>query len=317
VNYKGRHQAALWSAYLEVNAHAGLSIVLLGWASGFFYYLFAVGPMLFLSPRQPLGLKITLSIASVMLLAVLLVFSHNNPPVYEVSIEVLTPLYIINMVCTFGLLAHLAHYYAQGADQSEAQLRKLSLKYEKLAISDSLTGLLNRRAATLELESEVNRCYRNHKPFVVVLGDIDDFKDYNDKYGHACGDEVLRQLASVLLKNTRPYDIISRWGGEEFLLIMPDCVLDDAMCSINELREKIATHLIECNSHKLNITMTFGVSEFNESTDMERCLEAADKALYSGKRLGKNRVEASILKDSGNYFLRQNSEKKGDGEIII
>ncbi len=306
VNYRGKHKAALWSAYLEVNAHASLSVVLLGWGSGFFYYLLAVGPMLFLAPRQPLGLKLILSIVSAMLLAVLFIFSLKNPPVYKFSFEVLTPLYISNMVCTFGLLAHLAHYYAQGADRSEAQLRQLSLKYEKLAISDSLTGLLNRRAGTQQLESEVNRCYRNDKPFVIALGDIDDFKVYNDKYGHSCGDEVLRQVANVLLKNTRPYDLISRWGGEEFLIILPDCVLDDAQSSMSDLREKIANHTIQYNEHTLNITMTFGLSEFNESTDIERCLEAADKALYCGKRSGKNRVEVSVLKDSGSYFLREN-----------
>lgn len=310
LNRKGQHGVAFGLAYLEVSAHAVLAIILLSWGSGFFYYLLAIGPMLFFYPRYHLILKIIPACTTAVILAILFVYSLSNQPVYILSPEVITTLYISNMVSTFGLLSYLAHYYSEGADQSEARFRQLSLKFEKLAISDSLTGLLNRRAVTQEIESEISRYHRNGEPFVLVLGDIDNFKSYNDELGHSAGDKIIKQIANLLVNNTRPYDIISRWGGEEFLMMLPGCHLNDAVKIINDLREKIEAHTIDYNNSKINITMTFGVSEFSMGSSLDESIEAADQALYLGKRMGKNRVETATLNDSGKYSVGKNYTDK-------
>lgn len=308
LNRKGLHGIAFGLAYLEVTAHAAFSVVLIGWGTGFFYYLLAIGPMLFFYPRHHLILKTIPAFATAVILAILFIYSLENQAFYLLGAEIITTLYISNMISTFGLLSYLAHYYSEGADQSEARFRQLSSKFEKLAISDSLTGLLNRRAATQEIEAEISRFHRNGGPFVLVIGDIDDFKSYNDKLGHSGGDKVIKHIANLLKNNTRPYDIISRWGGEEFLLMLPACSLNDAVKIINDLRKKIETQPIDYNNQEINITMTFGVSEFSKKSSLEECIEAADQALYHGKHTGKNRVETAIPNASGKYVV--------DGKII-
>jgi diguanylate cyclase (GGDEF)-like protein len=209
------------------------------------------------------------------------------------------------MVSIFGLLSYLAHYYAAGADQSETQLRKLSEKFEQQAISDSLTGLFNRRAATQEVNAEIGRFHRKADPFALVLGDIDDFKRYNDKYGHQAGDQVIKHVADLLVNNTRPYDIISRWGGEEFLIMLPGCTLKESVKIINTLRETISTHPLSYKNHTIGITVTFGIAEFGQDTTLNEAIEAADQALYSGKKNGKNRVETATLSRSGEYIVEE------------
>jgi diguanylate cyclase (GGDEF)-like protein len=305
LNRKGLHELAIGSAYIEVNAHATLAVLLLGWGAGFFYYLLAIGPMLLFYPRYHLILKIAPAALSVLLLMGLFYYSIDHPPYYVLSHPVMTTLYVGNMVSIFGLLSYLAHYYAAGADQSETQLRKLSETFEQQAISDSLTGLFNRRAATQEVNAEIGRFHRNAEPFALVLGDIDDFKRYNDKYGHQAGDQVIKHVADLLVNNTRPYDIISRWGGEEFLIMLPGCTLKESVKIINTLRETISTHPLSYKHHTIEITVTFGIAEFGRASTLNDAIEAADQALYSGKKNGKNRVETASLSRSGEYIVEE------------
>ena len=295
INRRGLHPFALYPAYLEVNIHALYSVYLLGWDTGFFYYILAIGPMLFFYSRTSIFWKLLLSAISVLLMVSLYIYTLGSQHIYTLPSYISISMYVANLACTFIFLSYMSYYYAQAASYSESKLRKISSEYEKQATRDSLTGLLNRRAMRDKLDNEVSMFKRNGKPFVLVVGDIDNFKSLNDKYGHLGGDEIIMSVSKILLQGIREYDIICRWGGEEFLMILHDCQVDVARTRINKIRSKIEIHPITYHENIINVTMTFGLCEYRESVNITECIETADKALYHGKKIGKNCVEVGSI----------------------
>ncbi len=161
------------------------------------------------------------------------------------------------------------------------------------ATRDSLTGLLNRAEIFSMLERELERSRRERKSLCLILADIDHFKKVNDTGGHLFGDEALREIARRLQSKLRPYDGVGRYGGEEFLLVLPSCDLEAAMERANELRELIAATPVISGGVKKAITMSFGIalSECVGVKELEPLIARADTALYSAKKKGRNRVE--------------------------
>jgi diguanylate cyclase (GGDEF) domain len=161
------------------------------------------------------------------------------------------------------------------------------------ATHDSLTGLLNRGEIVSTLERELMRGQRERSPVGIILGDIDHFKNVNDTLGHLFGDEALREIARRLREQLRVYDSVGRYGGEEFLMVLPNCNWQNTMSRANELREFIA-HIPVCYSgaEKL-VTMSMGISVAEVDAKMETgaILNQADAALYSAKANGRNRAE--------------------------
>lgn len=165
----------------------------------------------------------------------------------------------------------------------------------KLAATDSLTGLLNRRAIEIELEIESGRSHRLKLPLSVIFGDLDYFKMINDQHGHAVGDEVLRGVAKVLQAGVREYDRASRYGGEEFLVMLPETKAEIAQEIAERLRKSIAVWKL-IHQEKLwpfSMTMSFGVAEQQPGESWERLVERADRALYRAKKAGRNQVFVS------------------------
>jgi diguanylate cyclase (GGDEF)-like protein len=180
-------------------------------------------------------------------------------------------------------------------DALEDKNRELSEAYEKieeLALTDSLTGIPNRRNITSVLHKEVSRSSRNGYVFSMIMCDIDFFKKVNDNYGHDVGDYVLQRVSKILKKNLREQDVVSRWGGEEFLIMLPDTELDSAFFVAEKLRVAIKDAKMEFEEHSFGITMTFGVSEFNRQNGLEKSIKKADDALYEGKQTGRDKVVA-------------------------
>jgi diguanylate cyclase (GGDEF)-like protein len=157
------------------------------------------------------------------------------------------------------------------------------------AISDALTGLANRRHTEERLAAEIVRSERYGTPLSVVACDIDDFKAANDTYGHAFGDLVLEQFARVLGETLRDVDVSGRWGGEEFLLVLPETTLEGA----TDAAERIRLALAEVEFGKARVTASFGAAELSHGVDAAALVRSADDALYRAKRGGKNRVEAA------------------------
>ena len=161
---------------------------------------------------------------------------------------------------------------------------------ERQALVDGLTGLANRRAANEALHAEAARAERLETPLSVVLADLDGFKDVNDEHGHAVGDAVLRVFAEVLRETLRESDVAGRWGGEEFLVLLPGADEDGAAQLAERVRARLAERSIP-GLPALHVTASFGVAEYVGETNAEQLLAAADGALYRAKRAGKDRVE--------------------------
>jgi two-component system cell cycle response regulator len=158
-----------------------------------------------------------------------------------------------------------------------------------LATTDSLTGLLNRREFTRILTSEMERVKRYETPLSLVMCDIDYFKRINDIFGHDTGDYVLETFANLVKENVRITDRVARWGGEEFMVLMPQSHLAAAKSSAEKLRQTIAQYRFD----KVDkTTVSFGVTELAPQDNSNSLLKRVDDALYQAKRLGRNRVEA-------------------------
>ncbi len=162
------------------------------------------------------------------------------------------------------------------------------------AAHDSLTGLWSRSAILDQLARELDRATRQRTVLSVIVGDLDHFKVINDTYGHLCGDHVLRESAHRLVELMRGYDAVGRYGGEEFLIVLPS--YDAAMNPrrSHELVEVLAAHPFDWNGTEINITCSFGVTVTQPCLDhatIDDLIRRADKALYEAKRNGRNRVE--------------------------
>ncbi len=161
------------------------------------------------------------------------------------------------------------------------------------ARADPLTGLMNRRAMLEHLENQAARFQRSAVPFSVLLGDLDRFKDINDSFGHDVGDQVLTQTAQELGRGMRPQDLTARWGGEEFLILLPDTDLTAAVVVAERVRQRVAARPLSVGDQVLYVTLSIGVAVYKAHDSVHQCIKAADVALYQAKRGGRNRVAAA------------------------
>lgn len=178
------------------------------------------------------------------------------------------------------------------ADAMSLSLSNLALR-ERLrtqALRDALTGLYNRRYMEDALERHIDQANRTRSPLSVIMIDLDHFKKLNDEHGHAMGDAVLAETASTILSELRPCDIACRYGGEELLILLPDCSLEIATAKAEVLRKEIERL---SDRHSMPISASFGVSTIPDTSTAFDVVADADRALYRAKREGRNRVIAN------------------------
>jgi diguanylate cyclase (GGDEF)-like protein len=165
------------------------------------------------------------------------------------------------------------------------------------ATHDALTGLSNRRAVLEHLEKELDRHRRTGEPVGVIMADADHFKKINDVYGHAVGDQVLRELARRMKAVLRSYDSAGRYGGEEFLVVLPNCDVQNSLAGAERLRENVAEQPIRTSAGLVPVTMSMGYisATGTQDSDSLTLLRLLDEALYRAKKKGRNRVEDALL----------------------
>lgn len=161
-------------------------------------------------------------------------------------------------------------------------------EFQRKAFTDELTGIYNRAYFNEELKKQIATHKRDKTPLSFFMFDIDKFKDFNDTYGHQMGDKILKELAKIVTKHTRATDTFARWGGEEFVNILPSSSLDNTLKIADNLRQIIQNHTFVDG---LKVTCSFGVSSFEEDDTQETLMKRADDALYRAKENGRNRVE--------------------------
>ena len=191
----------------------------------------------------------------------------------------------------YMLLAFMLYYYESSQQIMLSHIRREKDKFEYASKRDPLTGLSNRRDLIDKIRKEQERQLRLKSTFTLILCDIDGFKTLNDTHGHDAGDVVLKSVAQLLKDQVRGIDCPARWGGEEFLIMLIETDIESGKTVAERIRNKIETTAINYNGKPVSVTMTFGVSQFHGTNDtIDSCIKRADKALYAGKHLGKNRV---------------------------
>jgi len=160
--------------------------------------------------------------------------------------------------------------------------------------TDPLTGLPNRRDLNEKLSYEQARFERTHRPFALLIVDIDKFKSINDRYGHDAGDYVLVKVGELLRNSCRRMDHICRWGGEEFFFLLPETNLENGFIFAEKLRTKLENTAFHYNGQEIRVTASFGVSSVDDPDKaLDAFIKEADDCLYEAKRAGRNRTVAS------------------------
>lgn len=201
---------------------------------------------------------------------------------------------LASSLLVLGLLYSRYRLRAQAAREiaeKNVELERAYARVEELSRTDELTGLPNRRAVIEILAREHARRARSGGALSAILADVDDFKRCNDGWGHECGDEVLRHLAQLLRSAVRATDTVGRWGGEEFLVVIPNTDLEGARVVAEKIRATVAASPIAWQGQKIQLTLTLGVSDATSS--IADLLRLADEAMYRGKHQGKNQVQVT------------------------
>ncbi|OHB71358.1 MAG: diguanylate cyclase [Planctomycetes bacterium RBG_16_41_13] len=219
-------------------------------------------------------------------------FNMEKPkPVEDILLEANAALSVINL--TYDQMNRELVTTKIQLQKLARELEAKNKSLENLANIDGLTEVYNHRFLQTFLEKEISRSKRKQANFCLVLIDVDNFKSFNDLYGHQTGDFILKELCKLLTLCLREYDILARYGGEEFAVVLADTKVDAAVIVAERMREKVAKHIFIINNMKYNVTASFGVAEIAPHVDTLKrsdLIDNADKALLESKKKGKNRV---------------------------
>lgn len=277
-----RNRLAIALMWGETILHASFGFLLAGPEGGAHYYLLLFFPALFLGASPKSALLPAVCVLMIFIGLDLWVYAHG--PFEQVSKLNLALMRRFNAVVLVGMLSYLAVYYRTRVVSSEHQLRTL-------ASSDPLTGLGNRRhmdAIITALDGD-----ERASELAVIMADIDHFKSINDRFGHDGGDIVLRHVAETIRGCIRDTDHVARWGGEEFLILLPASPAGQAVEAAERIRDavtRIRFDDLDCDGASLRVSLTLGVAQRRAREPLQATIRTADERLYAGKHGGRNRV---------------------------
>ncbi len=277
--------AQAWAVtVLSVLAHAVLAVTVIGWDTGFHYYILLMIPAAVISSIRPLALKAGTVLGLMLTYLSLDIVLRHRAPANVLPDFVVEGLHYFNVIGIMVMLISFAGYYFYLLEKTAAALREMSQ-------TDALTQLKNRRAITEAIRREESRMRRGDHPLSFVLCDLDHFRAVNESAGHEAGNAVLKAVSRALESCMRDVDFVARWGGEEFLAVLPDTNAEGARLVAERIRRKIEGQLIEANGGApIKITVTLGVATIEPGEDAEQAIVRADEALYQGKAGGRNQV---------------------------
>lgn len=290
----GRLRAATLLLIGEITVHAIAATVLIGWHTGFHYLMLPVIPVALLSTSERATLKNTIAPSLSAIYLGLDGWSDQNTPLYALDGRLQALLRYQNIITLLVSFIILSRGYYNVVTQAQAALARQ-------ASTDPLTGAINRRGLMEIGHAELHRMRHARPPkpgeaeppLALLLCDIDHFKRINDTHGHKAGDLVLQDFHRRALGVTRSSDSICRWGGEEFLILLPDTDKAGALQLAERLRVAVNSAPFTTGSAELRVTVTVGVSILGKEETLLDAVHRADKALYQGKRAGRDQVVGS------------------------
>ena len=279
-----QHMALAWVLVVtEIVAHAALAVYLIGWDSGFHFYIMLIPPVMMVSPIRFNQLKMFAVMAMMMLYILMDYGLRRAMPEFQMDDTVLNSLHYFNLVAVLSLMVFLTGLYFRLVVISQRKLHQL-------ATTDSLTGLQNRRSAQKQAVRQIDKHQQEVAPLSLLLCDLDYFKQVNDKFGHQLGDEVLKTFSELIASVIRNDDLAARWGGEEFLILLPGTDNMEALKVAERIRHELQGASLSLSGRCVNVTTTIGIAELLPQDDFDSLLARADEALYRGKASGRNQV---------------------------
>ncbi|MEK6787529.1 MAG: GGDEF domain-containing protein [Pseudomonadota bacterium] len=288
--------------YVALQFYA-LSLVLMSYSIGTLSFCSGVvllgGPIFgfILHDRLPVWMAFISALVAIVALSYASVFGYlPYAPIRIVSSDPVSELFWMNSTLFFA--APFLIFLTLMADQMLAWWREREARIHQLSRTDALTNLHNRRSILDLLDQEIARVQRKPSPLSVVILDLDHFKKVNDTWGHPMGDRVLQIAARVLRESVRDGDHVGRYGGEEFMLILPGTRLSDAMTVLERCRlQLVAADVMTDSQDRLQITASFGLvcQDKTPLLASQQLIQHADEALYAAKANGRNRIEVQVL----------------------
>ncbi|MDX1588373.1 MAG: GGDEF domain-containing protein, partial [Oleiphilaceae bacterium] len=236
------------------------------------------------------SLRLGATLCLLALVAIALALSPLGPmftPVHDYS-----TVFSLLLLVTLSFVMFFSYILDRSRRRHAEKLRHMAEVFEHAAKHDALTNLYNRGEGTQRLAGEYARFHRNHQFFSVILIDIDHFKRINDTFGHASGDQVIQEVARRLVAGCRQMDMVARWGGEEFLLMLPGADGDAAITTAERIRDLMTRTPIKAEKRSLEVTCSFGVAQIRDGDSIQALLQRADERLYKAKTTGRNRIVA-------------------------
>ncbi len=284
-----------------------MGTVLYGWRSGFYVHLFVVIPIMLFNPAVVKAYKGAIITLFSMIMVTAVLISFLVEPLVTIDAQTQLILNSANILLTGLAIGGISYLDFRNSNEISDRLTQANEQLQYLASRDPLTNLLNRRTMNDLIEKEHTRSKRSGKPFGLIMADVDDFKLVNDEHGHAAGDLVLTQLATALSSTLRAQDTISRWGGEEFLILLPETDFPGMQVTAKKLHEIVSHSNFNYQGKPIQITLSFGTVICENHDEWDDSIKHADRALYYGKRNGKNQT---IFSNGRTYQVLYNPRVK-------
>lgn len=263
------------------------NVYYLGWGLGVQHYLAVLLVFVFFSKYKHEAAKVIYSLFLFALRLILYFYCQYNDPAMSLTPKLTGAVQIVNSFMIFLSIGLISYLFSTTTQEMEGKLIEYNRKLMKQANTDTLTGLYNRRRTMEYLEQLLKT---PDTQISICLCDIDFFKRVNDTYGHDIGDVVLKKISETFQKRLPPDTFISRWGGEEFLLIFPRLNGDETIIALETLRQKIKEIVFDGGIETFSVTLTYGLVEYDYHSDITTLLKEADEKLYLGKESGRDRI---------------------------
>lgn len=289
----GHQRAAFFLGVADLFIYSFVASAAIGWQGGFYLLLLECIPLNFYNTSANKSKKLFFCGFLIIFLIFLLSIMNMNlfAPVGSELVQNLC--FGINMVGISIALAVSGYLFELSNLDVEKEILLSSQKMLMAANTDPLTDLINRRIMMIKIEQEKERVNAGEKPFSLIMIDVDNFKQINDEYGHDGGDFVLINLARMINMCLRKSDLISRWGGDEFLVLLPETPAQNGQMVADKIRYRITNSPFVYREMDIPVTVTLGVAQCDNFTGVGSSIRKADQALYNGKHAGKDKVVLS------------------------